>query len=516
MKTLIQSIIFLLLYISLGAQRPGDLNTNFASEGIFVADWEDTTSIATDIAVLPDGNLLITGAVNSGDVEQADILVMKLNDLGIPVTFGNSVHGFKYDINSSNNVCQALSVLPDNNILAAGMSISSASEMHPAAIRLLPDGQPDISFAEDGVFASDLYLMYVQNMEVYEQESSHAVLLCGETVEADPHPIIAMLNDAGEIESSFGIGGTLQLTGHEGRFVDLVVDAENDYLYGIVNLPAGGVLLTKFNLPDGSPNTEFGTGGILSFTPAEGFNGSINSIILDKTDNTLAAFGHYFHPDLDWDIFAYRINATDGAADESFGINGISTLRIPDKGEMINAAIIQSDGKYYFGGFSNYNDESDFFLGRINHDGIGDTSFGSNGLVLTALGSEEKVNSLALSPAEDVLYTAGISTEGTENKIIVSAYHTVAVTEPTVNGITDQDNEFRLYPNPSYGIVNIETGNTGQHEVQIYNLTGSKLFDKIFPGGSIELNLELLQPSIYYIYVMYPDGQTIMRKLIRL
>ncbi len=201
-------------------------------------------------------------------------------------------------------------------------------------------------------------------------------------------------------------------------------------------------------------------------------------------------------------------------ADVSFGVNGISTLRIPVKSEIINAAILQSDGKYYFGGYSNYFDNSDFFLGRINHNGIGDTSFGTGGLVLTPLPMEEKIRSLALSPAEDKLYAAGYSTEGSNNSIIIAAYHTLPVTGPPVYLAENRNNTTDVYPNPSDGFVTIKTDATGIHRVQVFDLAGNELLSKRYTGEIIEINLAQLQPSVYFIRVTMLDNHTMTGKLI--
>ncbi|MBN2610431.1 MAG: hypothetical protein JXB00_02645 [Bacteroidales bacterium] len=123
MKKLFLNTVFILFYIAFSAQRPGDLVTQFADDGIFLAEWENTSSIIFDIAVLPDGNIMVSGVVNSEGAEKEDMLVMNLNAQGKSVAFGNSPRGFKHNINTSTDISMAITVMPDNTILVAGMYI---------------------------------------------------------------------------------------------------------------------------------------------------------------------------------------------------------------------------------------------------------------------------------------------------------------------------------------------------------------------------------------------------------
>ncbi len=510
MKALIITTFFSLFLTALSAQRPGDLDADFADNGVYLADWQDTTSYAYDIDMMPDGDLLISGMYRTNSIDMEEILAMKLDPAGNRAPFSNSAFGFGYNIGSSTDIAFAATVLPDGNIILSGLYLNVMPDVYPFALRLSPDGQLDEGFGESGVFAEDTIMMSYLNMELLQVGDEYLIFLCGETVELTPRPIMIMINSEGE-----KLPGGFITTNH-GRFVDMAVDNVNMDMYIAANLYEGGALLLKMNLPGGTPDTDFGDDGILSFTSAEGFEGTIKSLVLDMSDTTLTAFGDYPHPAGDQDIFAYRVNAVNGVADSTFGVAGFSSLRIPEKYEAIFSAILQSDGKYYFGGSSNYLDESDFFLGRINHNGIGDTSFGTNGLQLTPRGSKEGIKSLALNEAEDMLYAAGASGENdSEYKIMVAAYHTVEGAEqPPVNTVENHNNLMHLFPNPSSGSVTVETGTTGPQQLQVFDLTGNTLINKNFLGESCELNLEMLQPSVYFVRVTLPDGQVSTSKLI--
>ena len=514
MKTLFPILIMLLLLSPLSAQRPGDLNTDFGNEGIYSADWGDTMSLAFGIVTATDGSLLISGAHEEsiGHDFQYQTLVMKLNEQGQYSDFGNFRYGFECNM-APFQMATAIKVLPDDKILVAGLYLLDPTSNYPFVIRLLPNGEVDETFGESGFYLEDLTQMRVLDMDVYQQGDSYSIIMCGVDNDIPQHPLMIMINDAGEIDPSFGILG---FTDYQGVFTDLEIDNEHGIVYAAGSITGGGALFTKHNLSDGSPDTDFGEDGILCYMPADGFSGSVTAIVYDEEDSTLTAFGDYGHADGDDDIYAYRFHANNCTDDVSFGISGWSSLRLSGPDEYISSAILQSDGKYYFGGCSNTADINDFFLGRINHNGFGDTTFGANGLVLTSMEFDEKIQDIALSPEEDILYAAGYSEDPYFDTFIrIAAYHTTEHIEPPVT-IGEVAADVRLcYPNPSSGTITILTGKTGDQQLQVYDLTGKRLYTGTFTDRRAEFDLGFLQSSVYLILVILPDMQVIAEKWIK-
>ena len=423
MKKCLTICLFLLPGIGLFAQDPGDLFNTFSGDGYFIENWNDTATTARDIGVTSDGNLLVAGNLK---ISNTSSFLLMMDNEGNSL-YGNSPRGFVTDFTvHPEEGATALCVLPDDKVLFAGYYFTAA--YHPYVVRMLPDGQIDESFGSAGIFYGTSLNMDVLDMAVYTTGSSYKILICG--TNADHHPQIVMINDDGTLFTDFGSGGISVFAESEGSFKNLSVDSENNALYatGFIG-DASGTIIAKYNLPAGDFNNDFGTNGRLIY-PSTTFNGAPLAHVLDIENNTLTLFGGYLHPDGDYDIFAYRMNAVNGNADGTFGASGWAWLRNAGVDEEITAAAIQADGKYYFSGYYNAGTDNNIFVGRINHNGTPDNTFGTNGLVLAPAAYEQYVKGMALSPRENVLYITGTNTDGSNESIFLVAYCTGFETEP--------------------------------------------------------------------------------------
>jgi len=519
MKKIVYLLIILLTGATLSAQRPGDLNLDFGKEGIFIQHLVDTLSVVLNIAVLSDGHLVLPGDYNVTSSDASQIYVQKLSPYGIPVPFGNFSRGFEYGLTDSewaNSIC----VMPDDKIIVSGIYLYEDIG-YPFIIGLLPDGRLDDNFGVNGVF-TDTSELQVECMDILQTNNGYYIILGGFYFILEPFsnvPAMLMINDAGSRELSFGTAGKLGLETFSGRVLDMAVDSENNDLFvcGISYSPDKGGFAAKFNLPTGLPDTEFGEDGIL-MVPSAGTTGYFTQIVFDSTDNTLTLFGHYEHAAGDHDLLAYRIDSKQGRPDVTFGISGWSLLRAAGSDEYMNAAILQSDGKYYFGGSSDFfADTSDFFLGRVNHNGSADTSFGTLGLVLIHMAESQSIQGLALSPAEDMLYAAGFGYPGDllDRYTVVTAFHTGYKKPQPVSISENIPGTVSLFPNPAKDHITIETGIAGLYMAEVLDLTGKRLIQSDFQGNTLNLNIESLQPSVYFIRITRPDSQVTTFKFIK-
>lgn len=512
MKNKVIIATFLLLVTTLFAQRPGDLYENFSGDGIFNEDWIDTSTITHSIRVMPNGNLIIPGCYKLAGSDLQQMMVLGLNNQGHQIQFGNSTIGFEYDLSESENV-NSVYILPDNKMLING-NFMIGTNYHNFIMRLLPDGQLDSEFADNGIYIDSITQIDFSIMDVYFNEDSYYIVLAGWNIR---YQQLMMIDDDGILVTNFGSEGFYQFTKFKGTPTDLTIDSRNNCLYfagkGYV---VDSTSIVKLHLPDGIPDANFGVDGALCSSAADGFNGTISAIVLDKTGSTLTSFGAYEHPAGDYDIFAYRVNTSDGSDDPTFGQGGWASLRSPTSWDVIRSAVLQSDGKYIFGGITDFNGTHDFLLGRIQENGFSDSTFGTNGIVLTDFGlNDESLYELALSPTENIIYAAGYTTDIEDGAIMVAAYYTGYETEPIVNSIDNKVGLISCYPNPFSGNVTIETGVTGPQVVQLYDLTGKELFRGNYQDNKFDLYLEFLQCSIYLVKIIMPDSNIKILKLIK-
>lgn len=512
--------ILILSYLGLSAQDPGDLKTEFAAGGIFIEYWDDTISRAFDIGVSSEGNLILPGFYESVGSDDNQIFVMSLDSLGNILPFGNSNRGLSHDISTGEYATKVV-MLPDGKMLVAG-NYTQDIHYRPFIIRLNSDGSKDENFADDGVLMMNDILMRVTDAEVFYDEGSYKIILSGESY--DFRPLLIMINEDGTLESSFGTLGIMFYYTFLGYFTDILIDYAKDNLYASMVSYADEALLLKYDLPAGNLDTLFGIGGILSSESLAELEIRFDALIFDKHNDLLTAFGTYTHPEGDLDICAFRVNASDGSIDQSFGLNGWAWLRSAGSDERILNAVQQSDGKYYFGGYTDYLGTDDFMVGRLNFNGTLDNTFGTGGLVVTEdiMGMvspdsfHEKIQGLALSPLENTLYAAGFSFSGDWQAIMVVAYHTGYIVEEHPAGFAEEQSlPVTFYPNPAVNSITVNTELQGIHRIRILDMTGKIMLERYCMGESIDLNLEGLLPSIYLIEVTQPGLQVITKKIIK-
>jgi uncharacterized delta-60 repeat protein len=131
--------------------------------------------------------------------------------------------------------------------------------------------------------------------------------------------------------------------------------------------------LVRYNA-DGSIDTTFGTGGIVSAGPGVATGSGVAIQADGKIVTAGAVFGSPFH-------FALARYNSDGSFDTSFGTGG--QVETGFGGTVPFGLLIQPDGKIVLAGGGG---GDAFALARFNIDGSFDTSFGTGGKVTTAFG----------------------------------------------------------------------------------------------------------------------------------
>lgn len=162
--------------------------------------------------------------------------------------------------------------------------------------------------------------------------------------------------------------------------------------------------LTRYNA-DGTPDQTFGNGGELantglgnaSYTNAvQQGDGKIIAVGKVLNGNKYSDDGRVLFDGSDFVLARYNIN---GSLDNTFGNGGkVKTIFSSQRIASANAVLIQSDGKIVAGGDaenggSDYNESRnyDFALARYKANGTLDSTFGTNGKVLTRFAAEGEI-----------------------------------------------------------------------------------------------------------------------------
>ncbi|MFN9880044.1 MAG: calcium-binding protein, partial [Planctomycetota bacterium] len=113
------------------------------------------------------------------------------------------------------------------------------------------------------------------------------------------------------------------------------------------------------------------------------------------------------------DFALVRYNAN-GSLDTSFGTGGKVTTPVGTSWDEGRSVTVQPDGKIVVAGLARIGSTDDFALVRFNADGSLDTSFGTGGMVTTAIGTSA-VSAFGLTIQPD-------------GKIVVAGYATISGT----------------------------------------------------------------------------------------
>ncbi|MBI3852831.1 MAG: hypothetical protein HY298_21460 [Verrucomicrobia bacterium] len=196
---------------------------------------------------------------------------------------------------------------------------------------------------------------------------------------------------------------------------------------GSANNSSNNILaVARFNV-DGTLDTSFGANG--KVTTAVGTGLSEGKAILIQPDGKVVVAGSSYNGAND-DFAVLRYN-TNGAPDTSFGTDGIVTTPIGTGNDVANAIALQSDGKLVVAGNSYNGANNDFAVVRYNANGTLDTSFDGDGKVTTAIDMGEDQALAVKIQADDKIVVAGYGTIGTAIEMAVVRYRTNGALDTT-------------------------------------------------------------------------------------
>lgn len=138
----------------------------------------------------------------------------------------------------------------------------------------------------------------------------------------------------------------------------------------------------------GAVDSSFGTAGVASTFIRHIYF----SNLFEQQDHKIVVFGCQDLPGSVVPVAVTRLNA-DGSLDSTFAENGQFIMDVDEDYEFLNAGLQQPDGKLLFTGMAG----GRFLLIRLNLDGSLDSTFGSDGIVITS-STPSWADAMALQP----------------------------------------------------------------------------------------------------------------------
>jgi uncharacterized delta-60 repeat protein len=406
---------------------PGSLDTCFGVNGL-VTTTVSPNNWAVGIALQSDGKSVVACSGRNPSGTGYDFYAVRHNTDGtIDQTFGTGgIARVSFTAADDVEHPYAIAIQPDDKILLAGGAHVKRSTDGFAVARLNTDGSLDDGTASDSTpgdsFGSGGKVLFgfagdADAQDIVIQSDGRIVLAGGQSSDF----ALARLNTNGTLDSTFGSGGKVTAavgkggaTAHaQAVTIQVINNQERIVAAGSRGTTSGGSVLSDFALmrflPNGALDASFGSGGKV-FTDFS-HNDRVNALAISGTKIIAGGMvwwdGSYVMQD-----FALARYNIDGSLDTTFGTGGkVSTDILGWANYITGRMAVQPDGKIVAGGYA-YPDVSsgDFAVARYNVDGSLDTSFGTNGIVVTDFyGQDDDVTGGLALQADGKIVVAGKS-----------------------------------------------------------------------------------------------------------
>ena len=377
----------------------GDLDTTFDLDGIAVTDF-GPNSAPTSIAIQADGKALVAGSSN------LDFALVRYNTDGkLDQSFG--VGGKVTTDFGGTEVCMGIAIRPDGRIVLAGRAYpSDGSGSNIALARYKVDGSLDTTFGSGGTVILD-YFVPATIFDVELQTDVNIVVAGNMTIDASTPAIdifVARFTSSGNPDASFGGGDGYEITDFfnpRDYGNDLVIQPDGKIVVAGATNDEFGISFEYLNFDycmaryntDGSLDASFGMGGRVV---TESFGKGRTADVLLLSNGKLVLAGTSQTEQTSYADFALIRYNSNGSVDTSFGTNGytkvnLGTISLYDEAE---AAALQSDGKIVVAGLTDNRQNAG--LARFNANGSLDTSFGTNGTVVTDVDQYDHCTDVAI------------------------------------------------------------------------------------------------------------------------
>ena len=395
-----------------------DFNYN-SGLGSILAVFGTSYDFLTNIGLQDDGKIIASGRTNLNPVNNDDIELIRINTDGtIDNTFGTRGDGLVVaDINSGNDDDNFLVIQQDGKIITGGDNVKFTNfpSYTFSCFRFNTDGTPDVGFGTGGSFNDFVRGAYYSYSGLFLQGDGK-LLAESDLNDGTTASFISRFNANGTPDVAYGQNGIFTLPSGsggvyfqpDGKLLRLDYSSTNN----------GDIMLLRYN-PDGTPDANFGNGGVV----ISDFGGNEAASVAGFQADGKIVIGGFSRDNngSDWLIVRYN---TDGSVDHSFGTNGYvrTNIEIEDNVQAITFApdgkiLLAGNGYIYPPDFSFFH--SDVLLARLNTDGSFDASFGQQGKIIIDKAPNDFVGALQVQNDNKIIFTRYESSGGNSQSIFI-------------------------------------------------------------------------------------------------
>jgi len=502
---------FALLFFqqSISAQA-GSLDLTFDTDGFVVSPFGANEDKANAIAVQADGKIVVAGFSEIGDVFEWALIRCNV-DGTLDNTF-DSDGKVNTAINATDNRAYAIAIQNDGKIVVAGY-YSNGTSYDFAVVRYNSDGSLDNLFGNNGIATA----------EFSEDSNDRAFAMA---IDAESKIVVSGFTSQNGTNRDFGLvrfmsDGNLDVSFDDDGIVTTILENGDDEIQSILIQNDGKIVAAGYSFDfqvrkfaavrynqNGSIDSSFGANGIVK-TSIGGIDDAAYAAVL-QADGKIILTGYTIGETYDFATLRYN---SDGSIDSTFNSDGIViTSFSTNDADLPYTISLQSDGKIIVAG----NSSSNFALVRYNADGSLDNTFGTNGFATNNLGdnnSDDAINALALQSDGKIL-AAGFTSTADNYDIAIARYNhsgTASIIE-----VFENMNQVKIFPNP------VSSKSTLRFEEPLKNAclnifsSSGQVLKKLenISGDLMELNCDKLNDGFYYLQIVEVDKTIIYSKFV--
>jgi uncharacterized delta-60 repeat protein len=412
--------------------REGDLDTSFSGDGKVITGFGADRHFARAIAIQNDGKIVVAGFSVVNASEAADLVMARYLSNGALDTSFSGDGKVRNDF-GGRVVDAYVALQPDGKIIVAGRFVDAAGDSSLLVARYLVNGTLDNTFSGNGWVTTPIGSDTAVASVIVQPDGK--IVAAGST-NFDDDIFVARYRPNGNLDTNFnGVGWVITdfETAERAKAVALQPDGKI-VVAGTLNESAILVLRYRSN---GSLDPTFNGTGWVSDNVAQ-----VSAALAVQPDGKIVVAS--------WsaidssEFFASHIArfTSKGALDPEFGTGG--KVRVDFGTGFMHTATglaLQPDNKIVVGGFLLAFDEVDpFALARYTPNGTLDTTFGSDGNVVTAFGSDRHAaaHALTIQPHDGRIVlagTTGLIDSTSRLDFAVARYHAISCNSVVVTRI---------------------------------------------------------------------------------
>jgi uncharacterized delta-60 repeat protein len=509
-KTLIL-FSFLLTAHGVFSQASGTLDATFGTGGRVVTSMSSANDRAGGVIVQADGKIVVAGTSYTYTSPYVNFIVLiRYNNNGtIDSTFGSNG---KINTNFGAGNCDfsAMTIQTDGKIVITCNVNSGVVSNQIGLVRYKINGSLDSTFGINGKAT----LGFSTSTTGYEpfaitiQTDGKIVVTGGSLNGIDSRTFVARVNANGSSDTTFNLTG----------IVITDVDPKDDRAFSVAVQPDGKILvcghilafanssvqfdmtLIRYNA-NGILDASFGTNGITIIKQGDGrFMKILNS------GKILAGGQDYINTtgtNPKYDFLICRFNAN-GTLDSTFSSNGKLITPINAFNSFANAMLVQKDNKIVLAGSgTDATNAANFVMTRFSAEGVLDNTFGTSGKVIIPIASFQGFPNMTIQNDGKLLICGDIKESTKFNFITLRFNNTVNVGVKTIV----KNNPLSIYPNPTKNELNIDVKDLIDCDflIKISDLTGrivyQNKYDKTLINKVLKININDLITGLYVLTI---------------